>query len=305
MFFLPPTDDAIKIEYDLWPLITLYPLLFCWISPVSWRLSTESFCELRCFLLVYDLVCICHFLCQYHECMHPHTAVRTCTRTSVYLCVAGDVDFLRLITTFFPSLLACVEVVWAPSGLPHCRSMPDPVIQLSICVIDFFLFFVEFHLSFTFLWSDGRGRVWERKEGLARGQSRDLRACRRGGMERWRSRAAVGLLSVRVLEVGRGAFSAWTMDEQKESHSWSAAFLSLLVSVRSLGRPPPSPPLWFLPPPSFSKAPLVHTLHLPPSCSSSSSTSSCLSLCPPACRLCFPGGPGSAGGAAVICRRFV
>jgi len=58
--------------------------------------------------------------------------------------------------------------------------MPDPVIQLSICVIDFFSLFVEFHLSSTFLWNEGER---ERKEGRPRGQSRDLRAGGRGGKE--------------------------------------------------------------------------------------------------------------------------
>lgn len=49
-----------------------------------------------------------------------------------------------------------MEVVRAPSGLPHCRSMPDPVIRLSICAIDFsFFFFFIFPLP---------GLVFERRD---------------------------------------------------------------------------------------------------------------------------------------------
>lgn len=64
----------------------------------------------------------------------------------------------------------------------------------------------------------------------------------------------------------------------------SSSFLSILMGA--------SPPLILLLPPSFSKAPLVHTLHLPPP-SSSFSSSSCLSLRPSACLPSLhPGGLG-------------
>lgn len=124
----------------------------------------------------------------------PRLVPRACVLTSVYLRRAGDVGFPRLITTLIPApcfcffpptppprFTACVEVVWAPSGLPHHRSMPDPVIQLSICVIDFFFpplpsLFVEFHLSSTFLRSDGEGGERRGKQG-----GRDLRAAGMGG----------------------------------------------------------------------------------------------------------------------------
>lgn len=86
--------------------------------------------------------------------------------------------------------------------------MPDPVIQLSICVIDFFSLpsppfpslFVEFHLSSTFLRSDGEGGGRRGEQG-----GRDLRAAGMGGgggdvVVVWMSvaGAAVGLLRVGV-----------------------------------------------------------------------------------------------------------
>lgn len=115
-----------------------------------------------------------------------NTSSRACVLTSVYLRRAGDVGFPRLITTLIPApcfcfffsppsaprFTACVEVVWAPSGLPHHRSMPDPVIQLSICVIDFFFSSPPFPLCrvSSFLhFSEERWRG-RREEGRARGQ---------------------------------------------------------------------------------------------------------------------------------------
>lgn len=144
----------------------------------------------------------------------------------------------------------------------------------------------------------GRAQIWE----VGVGRWRD------GALEEWSSGGASEHRGVRGWG---GGHSAWTMDEQRwgerERASWSveaspSLSLSLLfVSLHSHGS---IPPLILLLPPSFSKAPLVHTLHLPPP-SSSFSSSSCLSLRPPACRLSIPGGSGSAGGTAVICRRFV
>lgn len=142
----------------------------------------------------------CASYCCFFFFLTPHPTLCACVLTSVCLRCAGAAGCLpRLITTLIPApcfcffflssffsstprFSACVEVVWAPSGLPHHRSMPDPVIQLSICVIDFFLpphphppphprtsppipsLFVEFHLSSTFLRSDGEGGASEGAE---------------------------------------------------------------------------------------------------------------------------------------------
>lgn len=105
----------------------------------------------------------------------------------------------------FAHLSAFVEVVWAPSGLPHRRSMPDPVIQLSICVIDFFFSFlfspplcrVSSFLHFSV--ERWRGRECEKGGASEGAEHRSERwGWEGGGMERWRSGAAVGLLSVGV-----------------------------------------------------------------------------------------------------------
>lgn len=147
----------------------------------------------------------------------------------------------------------------------------------------------------------GRAQIWE----VGVGRWRD------GALEEWSSGGASERRGVRGWG---GGHSAWTMDEQRWgereresllkcwSFSLSFSFSPLRFSPFSWEHPPP---LILLLPPSFSKAPLVHTLHLPPPSSSSFSSSSCLSLRPPACRLSIPGGSGSAGGTAVICRRFV
>lgn len=122
-----------------------------------------------------------------------------------------------------------------------------------------------------------REGVRERKEGRARGQSRDLRAGRRGG---WRDgalevRSSGGASECRGVRGWRGGGTQpglWMSREKgKEAllKCWSF-FLSLSLSLRfssfSWERPPhpPPPPPSLLPPPSCSEAPLVHTLHSPP-----------------------------------------
>lgn len=70
----------------------------------------------------------------------------------LYQGCGGVIRLLELITYLSwlcaDPLSACLAVVRAPSGLPHRHSMPDSVIRVSICAIDFFPFiFLEFHLT--------------------------------------------------------------------------------------------------------------------------------------------------------------
>lgn len=90
---------------------------------------------------------------------------------------------------------------------------------------------------------------------------------RDGALEEWSSGGASERRGVRGWG---GGHSAWTMDEQRWREReplevlkllplflfLSSSFLPILMGA--------SPPLILLLPPSFSKAPLVHTLHLPP-----------------------------------------
>lgn len=109
----------------------------------------------------------------------------------------------------------------------------------------------------------------ERKEGRARGQSRDLRAGRMGGwregaLEEWSSSGASEGRGVRGWG---GTHPGLWMSRAKEREAllkcWSF-FLSLRFSPFSWEHPPrPPPPPSLLPPPSCSEAPLVHTLHSP------------------------------------------
>lgn len=146
----------------------------------------------------------------------------------------------------------------------------------------------------------GRAQIWE----VGVGRWRD------GALEEWSSGGASERRGVRGWG---GGHSAWTMDEQRWgereresllkcwSFSLSFSFSPLRFSPFSWEHPPPSS-FSFLPPSPRRLWYTRSTCHPP---SSSFSSSSCLSLRPPACRLSIPGGSGSAGGTAVICRRFV
>lgn len=161
---------------------------------------------------------------------------------------------------------SCVGTLWIASPPKHAGPC-YPAIHL--CYWFFFLTSPPPLSLWSFIFpSLFRGAIERARMGPARGQSRDLRACRRGGgwwwwwWGGWKNRAAVGLVSEGVWEVGRGGGhpqpGLWM--SRKRATLGSAAFLSrsLFVSVHSHGSILPSPTL--LPPSYCSKAPLVHTL---------------------------------------------
>lgn len=98
------------------------------------------------------------------ECAHRQTG-----NMSVKPGVGGwrVVGLLEFITYFsWPCaipLSACLAVVRAPTGLPHCQSMLDSVIRVSICVIDFFPSFFWSFILFLF------GLVFQEMVGLVIG----------------------------------------------------------------------------------------------------------------------------------------
>lgn len=78
-----------------------------------------------CFCLYFVCVPSCTYV---GVCMQPYIVVCACVHTSVYLCVAGDVSILRLITTLFPASCfcpslrlcgSCVGTLWIASPPKH------------------------------------------------------------------------------------------------------------------------------------------------------------------------------------------
>lgn len=144
----------------------------------------------------------------------------------MYLCVAGDVDFLRLITTFFSSVLflPISPPLWKLCGHPldcltaeACRTLLSS--YPSVLLIFFFSFFppplcrVSSFLHFSV--ERWRGRECE-KGGASEGAEHRSESLgwgwRDGALEEWSSGGASERRGVRGWG---GGHSAWTMDEQR------------------------------------------------------------------------------------------
>lgn len=202
--------------------------------------------------------------------------------------------------------------VWKLCGHPldcltaeACRTLLSS--YPSVLLIFFPLCRVSSFLHFSVERWRGRERERERR-GEQGGRAEIWELVEEGG---WRDGASKERSSGGASE-GRGVRGSggtqpglWmSREKEREMHSWSVgAFFSLSSFLSILMGAPPSSSFSSSISPSSSillrgasgtHAPLAAPPPPPR-----------LSLRPPACRLSFPGGLGSAGGAAVICRRFV